>query len=123
MLRPSGSLSSTMRSRMRSAPGTTRILSSVPMRPASLTARCLLAPLVALAGALAQAAPPPETAARTIAAALGERRVVVYSATDQSVVGPLLADFAALYPKIEVEYHDMTSSDLHERFLREVAAG
>ena len=93
------------------------------MRPASLTARCLLAPLVALAGALAQAAPPPETAARTIAAALGERKVVVYSATDQSVVGPLLADFAALYPKIEVEYHDMTSSVLHERFLGEAAAG
>ena len=82
--------------------------------------------LGALAFAAAPAwatAPAPRTAARTVAGARVEGRVVVWSATDRSIVEPLLADFAALHPAIRVEYHDIVSGELYERFLRAATAG
>jgi iron(III) transport system substrate-binding protein len=88
--------------------------------------RHALAALLALASAASGDAPPPDlpgTAAAVVAAALKEGKVVVYAATDRDVVAPLLADFAALYPRIEVEYRDLNTRELHDRFLDEVASG
>jgi len=45
--------------------------------------------------------------------------MVLYAATDRQVVEPLVADFQALHPDIRVEYHDLNSGELHDRFLSE----
>lgn len=80
--------------------------------------------MLVLACSLARAdAAPPATSAAIVAAALKEGKVVVYAATDREIVTPLLADFAALHPRIEVEYHDLNTGEMHERFLDEVASG
>ena len=55
--------------------------------------------------------------------AVREGRVVVYAATDQAVVQPVIDDFEALHPGIRVEYHDMNSTELYQRFLSESEAG
>lgn len=52
-----------------------------------------------------------------------EGRVVVYAATDQDVIQPILDDFEALHPGIRVEYRDMNSSELYELVVNERAAG
>ncbi len=87
--------------------------------------RHLLAPaLLALATAVAaEPAPPPDTAAAVVAAALREGKVVIHAATDRAVIAPLLADFAEIYPRVVVEYHDLNTQEIHDRFLEEVAAG
>jgi iron(III) transport system substrate-binding protein len=78
----------------------------------------------ALLGRAASAAESaPATSPDTIAAAEKEGKLVVYSTTDTAVVSPLLKDFAALHPKIPVEYNDMNSTELYNRFLSEAAAG
>ena len=92
--------------------------SAVPAPPI----RSVLA-ILALAAAPAWAAAPPRTASRTVAAARAEGKVVVYSATDRAIVGPLLADFAELHPEIAVDYRELISGELYERFTREAAAG
>lgn len=89
----------------------TRVLSSV------------LVATLALPAPAARAAPPPKTAARVLAAARAEGKVVLYSVTDRAVVAPLLADFEELHPRVAVEFHELTANELHERFLREAAAG
>ena len=58
----------------------------------------------------------------TIAAANKEGKVVVYSSTDAAQVRPLLDDFKALYPNITVEYNDLNSTELYNRFISEAAA-
>ena len=45
------------------------------------------------------------------------------STTDAAIAAPLLKDFAALYPKIKVEFSDLNSTELYNRFVSEVAAG
>jgi iron(III) transport system substrate-binding protein len=59
---------------------------------------------------------------QVIAAAAKEQKVVVYSSTDSASASPLLADFRALYPSIEVEYETLNSSEIYNRFLSEDAA-
>lgn len=49
--------------------------------------------------------------------------MVVYAATDADIIAPLLADFALLYPRIAVEYHDLNTGELNARYLHEVGAG
>ncbi|HET7825801.1 MAG TPA: ABC transporter substrate-binding protein [Anaeromyxobacter sp.] len=94
------------------------------MADPSRHARAALAAALALAGsAAATDAPPPQTSANVVAAALQEGKVVVYAATDVDVVAPLLADFAALYPRIHVEYLDLNTAEIQERFLDEVSSG
>ncbi|HME91745.1 MAG TPA: ABC transporter substrate-binding protein [Myxococcaceae bacterium] len=73
--------------------------------------------------ALAAAPPSPATPAQTVAAAEKEGKLIVYSTTDSAAAGPLLKDFAALYPKINVEYSDMNSTEIYNRFVSEAAAG
>jgi iron(III) transport system substrate-binding protein len=82
---------------------------------------CSLA-LLALPAAAAAGANP-RTAPQVIAAAEKEGSVVIYSTTDSKIADPLLKDFAALYPKIKVEYNDLNSTELYNRFISEVAAG
>ena len=61
--------------------------------------------------------------AETIAGAKKEAKVVIYSTTDTASAGPLIKDFEALYPGISVEYNDMNSTEVYNRFISEKAAG
>ncbi len=65
----------------------------------------------------------PASYADTIAAAKKEGKVVVYSTTDAAAAGFLIKDFQALYPGISVEYNDMNSTEVYNRFISERAAG
>ena len=78
--------------------------------------------LLAAAPAAAQS-PPLATASGVIAAAHREGRVVVYSVTDRDVAAPLIADFEALYPGIQLDYRELLTAELHERFTAEVREG
>ncbi|MEP6873871.1 MAG: ABC transporter substrate-binding protein [Burkholderiales bacterium] len=61
----------------------------------------------------------PPAYAATIRAAEDEGRLVIYATTDAAVARPLIADFKAMYPRINVEYEDLTSTELHYRFVAE----
>ena len=65
----------------------------------------------------------PADYAQTIAAAKKEGKVVIYSALDTKAAQPLIKDFNVLYPDIKVEYNDMNSTELYNRFIAEVASG
>jgi iron(III) transport system substrate-binding protein len=56
-------------------------------------------------------------------AAKKEGKLVIYGATDSKAAQPLIKDFNALYPGITVEYNDMNSTEVYNRFISEVAAG
>ena len=80
--------------------------------------------LLGFSAAVASAAPgDPATAPEVVSAAEREGQLVVYSSTDSAAVQPMLKDFAALYPKIKVEYDDMNTTELYNRFVSEAAAG
>ncbi len=83
----------------------------------------MLGALLCLAAAEARAADRPATAPGTVAAAEKEGKLVVYSTTDSASAGPLLKDFAALYPKIALEYDDLNSTEVYNRFVSEAGAG
>jgi iron(III) transport system substrate-binding protein len=92
----------------------------------SMFARFATVILVAMSGAaLAQSAPPgyPADYAQTIAAANKEGKVVIYSALDTKAAQPLIKDFSALYPNVKVEYNDMNSTEMYNRFIAEAASG
>ena len=87
-------------------------------------------PLLALAtlvapAVFAQSVPAgyPADYANTIAAAKKEGKVVIYSALDTKAAQPLIKDFNALYPDIKVEYNDMNSTEMYNRFIAESASG
>jgi iron(III) transport system substrate-binding protein len=65
----------------------------------------------------------PADYAQIVAAAKKEGKVVVYSALDTKAAQPLIKDFNAVYPDIKVEYNDMNSTELYNRFIAEQAAG
>jgi iron(III) transport system substrate-binding protein len=75
--------------------------------------------------ALAQNVPAgyPAEYAQLVAAAKKEGKVVIYSALDTKAAQPLIKDFNALYPDIKVEYNDMNSTEMYNRFIAESAAG
>ncbi len=77
------------------------------------------------AAAFAQQVPQgyPADYAQTIAAAGKEGKVVIYSALDTKAAQPLIKDFSALYPGVKVEYNDMNSTEMYNRFIAEVASG
>jgi iron(III) transport system substrate-binding protein len=52
-----------------------------------------------------------------------EGKLVIYGATDSKAAQPLVKDFSALYPGITVEYSDMNSTEVYNRFISEAAAG
>ena len=80
------------------------------------------ASLVAFAALAQVPAGYPANYADTIAAAKKEGKVVVYSTTDTASAGFLVKDFQALYPGISVEYNDMNSTEIYNRFISERAA-
>src|SRR5476649_2377097 len=59
---------------------------------------------------------------KLIDAAKKEGKVVIYSTTDAVAGNPLVKDFEALYPGIKVEYSDLNSTELYNRFIAEAAA-
>jgi len=48
------------------------------------------------------------------------RTVVIYGAVDLQFIQPLLDDFAAVHPDIKVDYRDLQTTDLYQRFLNEI---
>jgi iron(III) transport system substrate-binding protein len=59
---------------------------------------------------------------KIVDAAKKEGKLVVYSTTDAVSANPLVKDFEALYPGIKVEYSDLNSTELYNRFIAEAAA-
>ncbi|WNJ78088.1 ABC transporter substrate-binding protein [Cedecea neteri] len=60
---------------------------------------------------------------KIIDAATKEGKVVLYSTTDTKTAAPLIQGFEAAYPGIKVEYNDMNSTELYNRYISEQAAG
>ena len=81
---------------------------------------------IALAlGSGAQAQVPqgyPADYAQIVDAAKKEGKVVIYATTDAVAANPLVQDFETLYPGIKVEYSDLNSTELYNRFIAEAAA-
>jgi iron(III) transport system substrate-binding protein len=65
----------------------------------------------------------PAEYAGVIRAAEDEGRLVIYGTTDENLVRPLLADFASIYPRVRVQYEDLTSTELHHRYVAETQLG
>jgi len=64
----------------------------------------------------------PAQYAAIIAAAEQEGQLVIHSTTDIGIAAPLIDDFQALYPRIEIQYQDMNSNDLYNGYLADVLA-
>ncbi len=99
---------------MRSIPGIRKAIHLMTMS-------CLL-----FLPAMAFAAPPagyPAGYQKIIDAAKKEGKVVIYATTDTKAAEPIVKDFEALYPGIKVEYNDLNSTELYNRFIGEAAAG
>src|SRR5262249_57448094 len=60
---------------------------------------------------------------KVIEAAKKEGKVLVSATTDAVAANPLVKDFQALYPGVAVEYTDLNSTELYNRFISEAAAG
>ena len=76
-------------------------------------------------GAGAQAQTPqgyPADYGQIVDAAKKEGKVVIYATTDAVAANPLIKDFETLYPGIKVEYSDLNSTELYNRFIAEAAA-
>lgn len=59
----------------------------------------------------------------TVAAARKEGAVSIYSATDLSLVQPMIDAFNAKYPEIRVDYNDLNTNIIYNRVISEAAAG
>ncbi len=55
--------------------------------------------------------------------AVKEGKVTVYSTTDAAQASPLVKDFEAAFPGVKVEYTDLNSTELYNRFIAEAASG
>jgi iron(III) transport system substrate-binding protein len=60
---------------------------------------------------------------RTLDAAALEGVVSVYTTTDETEAAELLAGFHTLRPTIRVDYNELNSTELYDRFVNEAAAG
>jgi iron(III) transport system substrate-binding protein len=80
--------------------------------------------LVALLASLALAQQSrPASDPQVVEAARKEGRLIIYSSTDRASAQPLLDDFRRLYPFIQVEYNDLGTQAIYDRFVSETAAG
>jgi iron(III) transport system substrate-binding protein len=61
--------------------------------------------------------------AQLIESARKEGKLVVYSSTDSASAEPLLQEFRKLYPFLKVEYTDLNTTEIYNRFIGEAAAG
>lgn len=94
------------------------------LRTTRLVATCAAAFALVSGTALAQVPPGyPASYQQLIDAAKKEGKVVVYSTTDTKAATPVVKDFEALYPGIQVEYNDLNSTELYSRYISEQAAG
>ena len=59
----------------------------------------------------------------TVAAAQKEGKLIIYSSTDSASVEPLLQDFKSMYPFLQVEYNDLNTTEMYNRFVAESASG
>ncbi len=76
------------------------------------------------ANALAQTpAGYPSDYQKIIDGAKKEGTVVIYSTTDTKTADPIIKGFEAAYPGVKVEYNDMNSTELYNRFISEQASG
>jgi iron(III) transport system substrate-binding protein len=85
----------------------------------------LLACAVVLGATAAQAQVPagyPSDYKAIVDGAKKEGKVVVYSTTDSKLVTPLIKDFEAAFPGVKVEYTDLNSTEVYNRFISESAA-
>lgn len=84
----------------------------------------LITAALAFTGAAQAQAPEgyPADYAKLVDAAKKEGKVVIYSTTDAASSSPLIKDFETLYPGIKVEYSDLNSTELYNRFIAEAAA-
>src|SRR5207247_3821987 len=64
----------------------------------------------------------PADYAKVVDGAKKEGKVVVYSTTDAKLVQPLIKDFEAAFPGVKVEYTDLNSTEVYNRFISENAA-
>jgi iron(III) transport system substrate-binding protein len=94
-------------------------------RPALPLLIAVLAILAAAGAATAADLPAGYPAAYqgVVDAAKQEGKVVVYSTTDAALVNPLVQGFEARHPGVKVEYTDLNSTELYNRYIAEVAAG
>ncbi|MQR00813.1 ABC transporter substrate-binding protein [Glaciimonas soli] len=65
----------------------------------------------------------PADYAKIVDGAKKEGKLVIYSATDSKAVEPLIKDFGTLYPGVKIEFNDMNSTEVYNRFISEAAAG
>ena len=91
------------------------------MRLANLISLLACLGVVAAAGAQVPAGYPADYA-KIVEGAKKEGKVVVYSTTDAKLVQPLIKDFEAAFPGVKVEYADMNSTEVYNRFISENAA-
>ncbi|BDG29832.1 ABC transporter substrate-binding protein [Thermus thermophilus] len=77
--------------------------------------------LVASLGLAQQSRPASDP--QVVEAARKEGKLVIYSSTDQSSAQALLDDFRKLYPFIQIEYNDLGTQAIYDRFVSETAAG
>ena len=90
----------------------------------TLIAAAAFASAVSCASALAEVpAGYPAAYQQLIDGAKKEGKLVIYGATDSKAAQPLIKNFNALYPNITVEYNDMNSTEVYNRFFSENAAG
>ena len=90
----------------------------------SLTLTCaLIASAFALSAQAQVPAGYPADYAKIVDGAKKEGKVVIYATTDTKAAESLIKDFSALYPGVQVEYNDMNSTEVYNRFISEVAAG
>jgi iron(III) transport system substrate-binding protein len=90
------------------------------------TVRAALAAAITLVAAAAHAQVPqnyPPDYADIVEAAKKEGKVVVYATTDRVAANPLINDFREAFPGIRVDYSDLNSTELYNRFIAEAAAG
>ncbi|MCE1184792.1 ABC transporter substrate-binding protein [Zoogloea sp.] len=76
-----------------------------------------------LACALGSGASFAQSTPELVAAANKEGKLVIYGVTDNEQANHLIRDFRTLYPAIQVEYSNMSTTELYNRFISESAAG
>lgn len=64
-----------------------------------------------------------QSAADLVAAAQKEGKLVIYGVTDNEQANHLIREFRAMYPAVNVEYSNMSTTELYNRFISETAAG
>jgi iron(III) transport system substrate-binding protein len=84
--------------------------------------RSLAAALLTSAWALAVPAHA-QSANDLVAAAQKEGKLVIYGVTDNEQTNHLIREFRSMYPTIQVEYSNMSTTELYNRFISETAAG